>query len=69
MKFERIPATGHRCLIAASRSRNRSLSPKRRILRNTDGLACWKDRSKYGTTPAVPVMTSTKLGRISAGCR
>ena len=32
-------------------------------------LACWKDRSKYGATPGVDVITSTRDGRISAGCR
>ena len=31
-------------------SRNDSALPKRRIRRSTRGEACWKDRSKYGTT-------------------
>jgi hypothetical protein len=43
--------------------------PNRRIRRSTAALACWNDRSKYGTTPGVEVITSIKDSRISAGCR
>ena len=49
--------------------RNESGSPKRRIRRSTLGAACWKDRSKYGTTLACRAIASIRLGRISAGCR
>ena len=65
----RIPAAGASDRIDASRLKKASGLPKRRIRRNTGADACWKDRSKYGTTPAVPAITSIRPGRISAGCR
>ena len=58
-----------RCRIVVIRSRNEAPVPNLRIRRNNGPLACWKDRSKYGTTPGVDVITSTSDGRISAGCR
>jgi hypothetical protein len=67
--LERTPASGARDRIAASRSRNLSASPKRRIRRSTGPLACWKDRSKYAATPGVELSVSRRPGRTSAGCR
>ncbi len=69
MTLDRTPASGTRSRILSSSSGNRSVSPKRRIRRSTGPLACWNDRSKYGTTPGVEVITSISDGRISAGCR
>ncbi len=69
MKLERTPASGALERIVSSSSRNRSVSPKRRMARSTSGAECWKDRSKYGTTLGVEVRTSMSPGRISAGCR
>ena len=45
------------------------MPPKRRIRRSSGCEACWKDRSKYGTTPGVDAIASSSEGRISAGCR
>ena len=63
------PAAGASRRIEEINSRNDSALPKRRIRRSTRGEACWKDRSKYGTTFGVPAITSIRLGRTSAGCR
>ncbi len=69
MKLERAPACGALPRIVPSSSRNCSVLPKRRIRRSTAGAECWNDRSKYGTTSVVPVITSISPGRISAGWR
>ncbi len=69
MKLERTPASGARARTVSSSSRKRSVSPKRRMRRSSGPLACWKDRSKYGTTPGVDVIASISVGRISAGCK
>ena len=69
MTLLRTPAAGLAARTIASRSRKRSVSPNRRIRRSNGPEACWKLMSKYGTTPGVPVSTSTRDGRISAGCR
>ena len=69
MKLERTPASGQARLTCSSSAQKRSRSPNRRMDRSTRPLACWKDRSKYGTTPGVDVMTSISPGRSSAGCR
>ena len=55
--------------MSASRVRNASVLPKRRIRRSTVGELCWKDMSKYGATPSVLVSACTSVGRISAGWR
>ena len=69
MTLERIPAAGARSRIDATRSRKDGPEPNLRIRRSSCPLACWKDRSKYGTTPCADVITATREGRISAGCR
>ena len=45
------------------------MPPKRRIRRSSVAEACWNDRSKYGTTPGVAAMASSRPGRSSAGWR
>ncbi len=69
MKLERTPACGLSSLIRSISSVNRARSPNRRIRRSTGPLACWNDRSKYGTRPGVAVITSMRPGLTSAGCR
>ena len=69
MKFDLTPASGHASLIRSISSVNRARSPNLRIFRSTGPLACWNDRSKYGATPGVDVITSIRPGRTSAGCR
>ncbi|CAM5230985.1 hypothetical protein SHIRM173S_10154 [Streptomyces hirsutus] len=68
MELERTPASGALLRMVSRSSRKRSVSPKRRIARSTSGAECWKDRSKYGTTPGVEVSTSIRPG-TSAGWR
>ncbi len=62
MTLERTPAVGASARIWSSRPRKLSGSPKRRIRRSTVALACWKERSKYGTTPGVLAIASTRPG-------
>ena len=69
MKLDRTPASGASCLIRSIRSMNRVRSPNRRIRRSTGPLACWNERSKYGTTPGVEAITSIRPGLTSAGWR
>jgi hypothetical protein len=69
MKLERIPASGARSRICSTSAVNRFRSPNRRMDLSTGPLACWNERSKYGATPGVEVITSTRPGRTSAGCR
>ena len=69
MKLLRAPASGASARTEASSSRNRSVEPNRRIRRSTGSLECWNDRSKYGATPGVVAIASTRPGRVSAGCR
>ena len=69
MTLLRAPASGASARARSSRSRNDSVEPNRFIRRSTGALACWKDRSKYGATPGVVAITSSRDGRSSAGCR
>ena len=64
-----MPASGAYPRIEAMSPRKASVSPKRRIRRSTGPEECWNDRSKYGATPGVVAITSTSVGRVSAGCR
>ena len=60
--FDRTPASARAHRTRASRSRNCSGSPNRLMRRNTVALACWNERSKYGTTPGVDVSVSISDG-------
>ena len=69
MTLLRTAAVGSPARIWSSSARKVSVLPNRRIRRRTGAEACWKLMSKYGATPGVLVSTSTRPGRISAGCR
>jgi len=69
MTLLRTPAPGAAARICSSSARKLSVPPKRRIRRSTACELCWKDMSKYGTTPGVEVSVCTSEGRISAGWR
>ena len=67
----RMPASGASAADPGESSRKSSREPKRRIRRSTGGLACWKDRSKYGATPGVRGdgldQAGPRLGRLQVG--
>ncbi len=53
MTLLRTPASGRRRRMRSSSARKLSGSPNRRMRRSTPGAACWKLRSKYGTTLSI----------------